>query len=133
MQEEVSVALEHLVENPSSNSAGEANTSLSNSETTLLKEQENLRQIMIANDKLAEEIESLKQDREQRKHFAIHIFYSVRAYMLLIFIVLFVQGFNIFNFSLSDTVLVTLLGTTTVNVIGIFAFVARYLFHHDKN
>ena len=133
MQEEVSVALEHLVENLSSNSAVEAITSLSNSETTQLKEQENIRQLKIANDKMAEDIESLKQDREQRKQFAERIFISVQNYMIIMVSLLFVQGFHILNFSLSDTVLVTLLGTTTANVIGIFAFVARYLFHHNKN
>lgn len=130
---EVNEALEQLKQNPSINSDGEANTSLSNSETAQMKELEHLRQMKILNDKIVEEIESLKQDRNQRKQFAERIFLSVQNYMIIIVCLLFVQGFHVLYFSLSDTVLVTLLGTTTVNVIGIFAFVARYLFHRDSN
>lgn len=130
---EVNEALEQLNQNPSINSDGEANTSLSNSETAQMKELEHLRQMKILNDKIVEEIESLKQDRNQRKQFAERIFLSVQNYMIIIVCLLFVQGFHVLYFSLSDTVLVTLLGTTTVNVIGIFAFVARYLFHRDSN
>lgn len=130
---EVNEALEQLKQNPSINSYGEANTSLSNSETAQMKELEHLRQMKISNDKIIEEIESLKQDRNQRKQFAERIFLSVQNYMIIIVCLLFVQGFHVLYFSLSDTVLVTLLGTTTVNVIGIFAFVARYLFHRDSN
>lgn len=130
---EIDKALEQLNENPSINSDEEAKTSLSNSETEQMKERECLRQMKISNDNIAEEIESLKQDRDQRKQFAERIFLSVQNYMIIIVCLLFVQGFNVLYFSLSDTVLVTLLGTTTVNVIGIFAFVARYLFHRDSN
>lgn len=130
---EVNEALEQLKQNPSINSDGEANTSLSKSETAQMKELEHLRQMKILNDKIVEEIESLKQDRNQRKQFAERIFLSVQNYMIIIVCLLFVQGFHVLYFSLSDTVLVTLLGTTTVNVIGIFAFVARYLFHRDSN
>ena len=126
-------ALEQLNENPSINSDEEAKTSLSNSETEQMKERECLRQMKISNDKIAEEIESLKQDRDQRKQFEERIFLSVQNYMIIIVCLLFVQGFHVLYFSLSDTVLVALLGTTTVNVIGIFAFVARYLFHRDSN
>ena len=71
-------ALEQLNENPSINSDEEAKTSLSNSETEQMKERERLRQMKISNDKIAEEIESLKQDRDQRKQFAERIFLSVQ-------------------------------------------------------
>lgn len=125
-------ALQQLEENPLGNSAIEADTRLSSGEAAHLREIEELRKAKITNAKLREDIENLRQDREQRKQFAERIFFSVKSYMVCIIFLLFVQGFHILYFSLSDTVLVTLLGTTTINVIGIFAFVARYLFHRHK-
>ena len=71
------------------------------------------------------------QDRIQRKEFADKIFDFVRNYMLFVCIVLFLKGITS-QFYLSDTVIVTLLGTTTANVIGILIIVVTYLFSRKK-
>lgn len=71
------------------------------------------------------------QDRLQRKEFADKIFDFVRNYMLFVCIVLFLKGITS-QFYLSDTVIVTLLGTTTANVIGILIIVVTYLFSRKK-
>lgn len=74
-----------------------------------------------------EELESRKQDREQRRRFARDIFWVVVAYLVIVLTVVFFDGFELTN--ISDTVLVTLLGTTTANVIALLMIVVKYLFH----
>lgn len=71
------------------------------------------------------------QDRLQRKEFADKIFDFVRNYMLFVCIVLFLKGIAS-QFYLSDSVIITLLGTTTANVIGILIIVVTYLFSRKK-
>lgn len=79
---------------------------------------------------LAEKLKSQQQDRDQRKDFALRIFNFVSLYMFGVFLLLVMSDIGTNDFRLSDTVLVTLLGTTTATVIGVFNFVARYLFHN---
>jgi hypothetical protein len=43
-------------------------------------------------------------------------------------VVVFVQGFRLLGFGLSEPVMLALLGSTTLSVIGIFLIVANYLF-----
>lgn len=74
-----------------------------------------------------EELESRKQDRKQRGRFSIWIFGFMGVYMFLILVALALSGAGVLT--LSDTVLVSLLTTTTADVIGIFIIVAKYLFH----
>lgn len=76
---------------------------------------------------LLEEYYSKKQDREQRKKFSFWIFMFVCVYMALALVILILSGFGILD--MSDGVVVALLTTTTANVIGLFAVVAKYLFH----
>ena len=77
--------------------------------------------------KQKEEIEGLRQDREQRKVFSYVIFGFMCIYMLASLIIVILSGCKVLV--LSDWVLITLLGTALANVIGIFNFVAKYLFH----
>ena len=79
-----------------------------------------------------EDLENKRQNRNQRKSYGNKLFVFLCVYMILVFIVLFFCGFSLFGFTLSDTVLVALITTTTANVIGIFAFVVRYLFYSKQ-
>ena len=45
-----------------------------------------------------------------------------------VLVVVFMQGYSTNGFTLPDSVLMLLLGTTTANVIGLFIIVANYLF-----
>lgn len=97
----------------------------------LAKKREELRQIQIENEARAGENLSDSQDRDQRKDFAERIFSFVALYMFAVFFILTLSG-GPFNFRLSDNVLITLLGTTTANVIGILIIVVTYLFSRKK-
>lgn len=85
--------------------------------------------------KLIEEVESIRQDREERKVYASKTFDFLCIYMMCVGLLLFMSGSTTASLQLSDSVLIVILGTTTTNVLGIFYFVANYLFpkRHKPN
>lgn len=78
-------------------------------------------------ERLNEENENIKQDRSQRKIFSYCIFGFMCLYMAASLVVVFLCGFG--RMKLNESILITLLTTTLGNVIGVFNFVAKYLFH----
>lgn len=93
---------------------------------------EELRKLTLENEAREGENAGDNQDRAQRKEFAERIFSFVAMYMFFVGLVVFLCGHQFSSFNLSDTVLVTLLGTTTANVIGILIIVVTYLFSRKK-
>lgn len=73
-----------------------------------------------------EELESRIQDRKQRKVFSYVIFGFVCLYMVAVLYVTYQVGKG--ALLLDKGIIITLLGTTTIDIIGLFAIVARYLF-----
>ena len=75
-----------------------------------------------------------QQDLEARKKYAKDVFKLVVSWLLAVLVVVLLDGFALeyaafpLGFDLSDKVMMTLLGGTTVNVLGILAIVVRYLF-----
>ncbi len=108
----------------------EREAGFSSDEVGYLQAKETLRKSKIQNDLLEETLAKQKQDRGQRKDYASMIFNFMSLYMLGVFFVLVMSGIGCNDFNVSDSVLITLLGTTTATVIGVFNFVARYLFHN---
>ena len=96
-----------------------------------IKEQE-LRKLQLENDAIKVENESESQNKQQRKDFAERIYSFAAIYMFGVFVILFLSGTESTNFRLSDNVLITLLRTTTANVIGILVIVVTYLFSRKK-
>ncbi len=76
------------------------------------------------------EVDGLKLDLKQRKEYANKIFYLIVVWLIVLLGVLLLQGFGKTDdgFSLSDSVLLAFIGGTTVNVLGIFVIVAKYIF-----
>lgn len=83
-------------------------------------------------ERLKEENESLKQDRKLRKELGEKIYSFVVMYMFCVLFVLVLSGVQGNCFVLSDTVLVTIFGTTTANVIGVLVIVVTYYFNKNK-
>lgn len=75
-----------------------------------------------------ETLANKKQDRKLRKIFSYGLFVLVAIYLVIVLTFVYFCGFKLTE--TSDTVLVTFLGTTTANVIGLFVIVAKYLFHN---
>ncbi|MDR1938948.1 MAG: hypothetical protein LBQ73_10705 [Tannerellaceae bacterium] len=85
-------------------------------------EKEELRSKTISND-------SREQDRLLRGKYSGKLFVFMSVFLFLVMFFVFMSGIRLFNFELSDSVLITLLTTASANVIGIFAIVVRYLFN----
>lgn len=94
-----------------------------NNTSLVVEERERLR-----NQLMEADIKDRNQDRDQRRNFASKIFFFMCAYMAVALIIVFCCGFGWMH--LSDAVLITLLTTTLADVIGIFSFVAKYLYHN---
>lgn len=74
-----------------------------------------------------EDLAGKKQNRSQRKLFGFALFAFMCLYMGAALLFVYLSGKQ--ELVLSDAVLVTLLTTTLADVIGVFSFVAKYLFH----
>lgn len=77
--------------------------------------------------------QSLKNDIDARKWYAIGLFALGCAWVFVITVILLLQGFGSFwwglmPFSLDTNVLLAAIGATTVNVLGLLYVVANYLF-----
>lgn len=73
-------------------------------------------------------LEGLSQDLQQRRKYAGGLFITLCAWLVAILLLLFLQGFKLGGFHLTDGILVAALGTTTVNIIALFIVVAKYIF-----
>jgi uncharacterized membrane-anchored protein len=77
-------------------------------------------------------IKQLEQNIEERKKYANRIFCLVCYWLVFVGVLVLLNGvqgcFTWIPFRLSDAVLIALITTTTINVIGVFLFVVRYLF-----
>lgn len=81
-----------------------------------------------------EYLKDRKQDRRERIKYAGIIKRLVRCWLIAIIVIVVLSGIgNGLGFeTLSDSVILALLGTATVNVIGLFYVVAGYLFPKRK-
>jgi len=76
------------------------------------------------------QVKSQEQDRKQRGKFAKMIFWVVVGYLAVVLLIVILGGAKVLF--TTDTVLITLLGTTTANVISLLVIVAKYLFHSKE-
>ncbi|CAG5070592.1 hypothetical protein DYBT9623_03138 [Dyadobacter sp. CECT 9623] len=90
-----------------------------------------------AEEKNKAELESYRQDTQERKKYAKLIFWMVALWLFGIFVIILMVGFKTiqfkqsnFNldFTLSNEVTIALITTTTINVAAFFLAVTKYLF-----
>lgn len=75
--------------------------------------------------------DTLKQNHEERKKYARHIFYITCIWSILIFLLVIFQGLS--WLSISEKVLIALITSTTVNFFGFFFLVTKYLFNAGEH
>ncbi len=78
-------------------------------------------------------LRGVTQDIDERKKYARRFFILACFWLVAITVLLVLQGFGSFwfglmPFKLADTVLLAVIGSTTVNVLGILYVVVNYLF-----
>jgi hypothetical protein len=84
--------------------------------------------LKLENERLQSETLTIDQDRSERQKYAHRVFCLVVAWLFAMGLVVVAQGLDLGGFALSDAVVLTLIGSTTASVVGIFLIVAWYLF-----
>jgi len=81
------------------------------------------------------EAELHRESRDGRETYAPRLFWLTIIWLGVVLLMLILSAFPIHvgprDFRLSDSVLITLIGSTTATVLGLFAIVTRFYFHHD--
>lgn len=70
----------------------------------------------------------LQQDIDERRKYGNRFYGLALTWILIIALTLALQGFGLFSFKLSEPVLLAVIGSTTVNILGLLYVVANYLF-----
>jgi hypothetical protein len=83
------------------------------------------------------ELQNLQIEIDQRKAaftlshvYAVRIFWLVFSWLAVVLGIIIWQGIVPSSVRLSNTVLITLLSTTTINMIGLLIIVIKYVFNH---
>lgn len=124
--------IKELLEQIGSSDTVQADVNSEYNNVDLQLKEEELKKARLLNEALKGENEGDTQDRNQRRIFAISVFLFVVLYMAAVMTILFIQGFCD-SFYLDKSVLITLLATTTANVLGVLVIVVTYLFSRKKN
>jgi hypothetical protein len=82
----------------------------------------------VALEKSRTELAGTQQDIAERKKYAGRTYWLVVVWLAMIGLIVLCQGFTLLGFGLTSGVLITLIGSTTGSVVGIFLIVTRYLF-----
>ena len=76
-------------------------------------------------------LDNFLSNQGARKKYSHRIFIITSGWLISVVGMLLLVGFK--KMVLSDSVLIALLGTTTVNVLGFFLIVIQYLFNKEKS
>jgi hypothetical protein len=109
-----------------------------NAEDFVLREEiafydEQIKYLKRKNNKLYEEIKDLRSFRRLRENYAFYCFLFLGIWCFAVFILIVIQGFQLDIFHLSDVIMTTLLGSTTISVIGLVGFITQGLFSSKKD
>lgn len=77
------------------------------------------------------ELKESQQNTELRKIYINRNFLLTCVWLVIVLLVVLCQGFGLGHFNLHDSVLITLLSTTTANIIGVLVIVITYLFKNN--
>ncbi|MCG8579291.1 MAG: hypothetical protein MI866_05215 [Bacteroidales bacterium] len=77
-----------------------------------------------------ETLEGKKQDRGERKKYALLTYCLVVFYIVSVLTITILNGCNVIE--LSDPILIALIVTSFAKIVGLFVFVMKYLFDNNK-
>ncbi len=110
----------------------EEKTHLSKDDEGRLRKEAEIDALHTENDIRKEELKGKIQDREQRKEFAVKIYHFLCFYLSAVLLLIILSATPLIKFELTEGIIITLLTTTTANIIGIFILVVKYLFATRK-
>jgi len=68
-----------------------------------------------------------------RLGYAGRIFWLVSAWLVCVAVAVYLSGFKLKGFELSSEVLIAFITSTTINVVGLFVVVAKWMFPNGKD
>ena len=119
-------------ENKKNEERQEEKTRLSKEDEERLRKEAEIDALQTENDIRKEELKGKIQDREQRKEFGIKIYHFLCFYLSSVLFLIILSATPLIKFELTEAIIITLLTTTTANIIGIFILVVKYLFATRK-
>lgn len=81
---------------------------------------------------LDQDLKALKDTHGLRVSYTGRIFWLVVAWLACVVVCVMFSGFRFKGFQLSDSVLIAFITSTTVNVVGLFVLVAKWMFPSGK-
>lgn len=84
-------------------------------------------------DLLKEQITDVAHYRDLRSKYASRVFGFMWIWAAFVLVILLIRGFFPNCFTLSDVVLTTLVGGTTISVVGLVGFMMQGLFHSNNS
>jgi hypothetical protein len=77
---------------------------------------------------LEQELKELRETHGLRVSYTGRIFWLVVAWLTCVVVCVMFSGFRYHEFRLSDSVIIAFITSTTVNVVGLFVLVAKWMF-----
>lgn len=133
---------EEIFRNTTNNSSKSVHDYLSKYKENLAKPYQQTKEEELAHRRLEETLRDYKETNTLRQKYAKNIYRLTYIWLIFIGFIVLLTGignlhikiewlsldFTLFEFNLSDNVLIAFITTTTINVIGIIYIVARWLF-----
>jgi len=111
----------------------EKHIAITEDEDKSLRREVEIESLKTDNEIKRELLKSKEQDREQRKEFAIKIYQFLLFYLSCVLLLIILCSSTVFDFEMTEAVIIALLTTTTANVISIFILVVKYLFNTKEH
>lgn len=90
---------------------------------------------LVEKQRYSAETKGIRGIQQLQKKYAARTFILCCTWVCAVFLLLLFQGFGSyvhFRFHLSEPVMLAAIGSTTVNIIGVFLIVVRFIFHDRR-
>ena len=77
---------------------------------------------------LEHELKELRDNHSLRLSYTGHIFKLVVAWLTCVVMCVVLAGFRLWGFQLSEKILIAFITSTTINVVGLFVLVAKWMY-----
>lgn len=86
-----------------------------------------IQELALKNRELEEKVNTLAENREARKDYTARVFWLIVGWLIVILALIIFNSFNLLD--ISDNVVLALVGSTTLNILGLFQVVLKYLYN----
>lgn len=84
-------------------------------------------------EQLQHELMVARKRQAARDKYEPRLFWSAIGWMLVVLSLIIFQAYNICGFSLASGVMITIVGSTTINILGLLAIALKFIFPDSRN